>query len=68
MKRWIQIYLIFALALVMVLSALPGGMTGTVPGGPQPNVGWNTGATSYAPAETLAFIFPVIQPCVGWNT
>lgn len=68
MKRWIQVSLLLALVLVMVVSALPLGMTGVVPGGAEPNVGWNSGATSYAPAQAVAFIFPVIQPCVGWNT
>ncbi len=68
MKRWIQISLVLALVAVLVLSALPVGMTTALPGGVEPNVGWNRGPISYAPAQAVAFIFPVIQPCVGWNT
>jgi hypothetical protein len=38
-----------------------------------PNVGWNSGASAYAP--TLAPVMawggwegPIFTPCVGWNT
>lgn len=68
MKRWIQISLVLALLSMLVLSALPAGMTTLLPGGAEPNVGWNSGVKSYTPTQTVAFFQPVIQPCVGWNT
>ena len=68
MKRWIQISLILALLSVLALSAFSVGMTTVLPTGPQPNVGWNSGPMSFAPASAVAFILPEIRPCVGWNT
>jgi hypothetical protein len=80
MKKLLRDYLIVVLILVLafgVLQPLKGG-TGTASSA-TPNVGWNTQATGYLPggeaepnvgwnSRSAAFVSPVIQPCVGWNS
>jgi hypothetical protein len=68
MKRMMKAGLLIVLVAVLAISTI--SMAFVAVGLPmvQPNVGWNTGATTYEPALSTAWIMPVIQPCVGWNT
>ncbi len=67
MKRWMKTVLILALVAVASVSMLTMALMGLAPASWQPNVGWNTGATTYEPAP-VAFSGITIKPYVGWNT
>ncbi len=67
MKRWIKTILILTLVAALAISTFPAALTAIGLPSFEPNVGWNSGPTSYAPSP-VALTGPMVKPCVGWNT